>query len=169
MRVASIEGFPHYRVLEDGRIQTIHRKGTRNIASEWRDMRPGRDKKGYYGVTLCAPDRRRIVRVHRLVAEAFISNPAQLPCVRHLNGNASDNRLENLAWGTYVENEADKKLHGTWNDRFTGKLTKQQRSEAVERFTKGESQKSIAKSLGVSRPTITRLLNGSTWSKMCAC
>ncbi|MDE2095631.1 MAG: HNH endonuclease [Patescibacteria group bacterium] len=51
--------------------------------------------------------------VHRLVLEAFIGPcPPGMEC-RHLNGNRSDNRLENLCWGTRIENVEDKRKHGT--------------------------------------------------------
>ena len=46
-------------------------------------------------------------RIHRLLAQAFIPNPNNLPLVRHLNDDRFDWRLENLAWGTRSDNVRD--------------------------------------------------------------
>lgn len=42
--------------------------------------------------------------LHRLIAEAFIPNPDNKPCIDHINTIRTDNRIENLRWVTYKEN-----------------------------------------------------------------
>lgn len=67
-------------------------------------LSPG--KTGYALVTLYKDDKRVVKSVHRLVAEAFLSNPDNLPIVNHKDGNKQNNRLDNLEWCTQKENVA---------------------------------------------------------------
>lgn len=52
------------------------------------------------------------VLVHRLVAQAFIPNPEDLPIVRHLDDVPNNNSVNNLAWGTHSDNFEDAKVNG---------------------------------------------------------
>ena len=62
--------------------------------------------KGFYKrVTLCKNNKPKRFQVHRLVAEYFIPNPLNKPCVNHIDGNPSNNIASNLEWCTYKENE----------------------------------------------------------------
>ena len=58
----------------------------------------------YKFVTLNVNGKQKRMRVHRLVAEAFIENPDNKPYVNHLNGIRSDNNIVNLEWVTPSEN-----------------------------------------------------------------
>ncbi len=88
-------------------------------------------REGYVCVQFCRGAKHRFQRVHRLVALAFLGPPASDQEVRHLDGNPSNNHLENLAWGTHAENRRDQLRHGTdpmaskthckWGHPFAGR------------------------------------------------
>lgn len=62
------------------------------------------DKYGYLKVGLCKNNKYKKFYVHRLVAEAFIPNPDNLPCVNHKDENKQNNNVENLEFCTYEYN-----------------------------------------------------------------
>ncbi len=81
---------PNHKICSDGRVYSK----TRKIIS------PVTIRKGYSYVNCEGKTR----AVHRLVAMKFIPNPDNKPCVNHINGDKSDNRLANLEWATHAEN-----------------------------------------------------------------
>jgi len=58
----------------------------------------------YYIVCLRVNKKSNTFLIHRLVAQAFIENPLNLPCVNHKDGNKLNNHVSNLEWCTYSEN-----------------------------------------------------------------
>jgi hypothetical protein len=101
-----IPGQPGYEVSSAGRV--LSRK-----YSKPRLMRTSTDPAGYPTVQLCQNNAPVKYRVHRLVAEAFYGPRPIGAEVRHLNGVKSDNRSENLRWGSQSENSFDRVRHGT--------------------------------------------------------
>lgn len=154
--IRPVAGFPNYMVTDTGEVITLHGAKPRLLAQST-------DGKGYRAVSLRHNRKGRSFRVHRIVAEAFIPNPSNFPVVRHKDGNPANNRKENLEWGTFLENEQDKRRHGTWDLRRNGKLTLEDRQVIRSLSDEGWSQKALAQFFDVSRPTITRLLNGTIW------
>lgn len=59
----------------------------------------------YLKVTLSKSNKQRTFRVHILVARTFIPNPENKPEVNHMDGDKSNNRVDNLEWNTRSENE----------------------------------------------------------------
>jgi len=62
------------------------------------------NKSGYLEATLCKNSKKKLHRVNRLVAETFIPNSENKPCVNHKDGNKLNNNVNNLEWCTYSEN-----------------------------------------------------------------
>ena len=67
-------------------------------------LKPQKRKDGYCIVRLRKNGDTFALYVHRLVAEAFIPNPENKPCVNHIDGNKHNNCVSNLEWNTYSEN-----------------------------------------------------------------
>ena len=62
---------------------------------------------GYYRVKLYNNNQKKTLYRHRLVAEAFISNPNNLPEVNHIDGDKSNNYKNNLEWSSRTHNERE--------------------------------------------------------------
>jgi hypothetical protein len=101
-----IPGFPGYFVTRDGRVWSDHRAPGRWLA-------PKIGHGGYPLVQLYLGKTRRFVPTHRLVLLTFRGQPQPDQEARHLDGDPANNLLENLSWGTRLENAADKVRHGT--------------------------------------------------------
>jgi hypothetical protein len=69
-----------------------------------RVLKSTKDNKGYLRVGLTINGKLCTKKVHRLIAQTFISNTLNKPFVNHINGIKSDNRVENLEWVTAKEN-----------------------------------------------------------------
>lgn len=80
-----------YQVSSLGQVRRVT-AGTPHLLNPW--QHPA----GYRSVSLHKDKKGKKLLVHRLVAAAFIPNPAGLPQVNHINGIKTDNRVENLEW-----------------------------------------------------------------------
>ena len=101
-----IEGFPRYQVSNMGRVKSFTNPNKPKI------LRPHQLKSGYLMVHLAKGDEwgsneTECVRIHKLVADAFIPNPLNRCHIRHINQDRTDNRVENLRWTTPEESAND--------------------------------------------------------------
>ncbi len=73
---------------------------------------------GYPTVDLYKDNKSTKVTIHRLLAEAFIPNPENKPCIDHKDGNRQNNKLSNLRWATYSENNSRFNTYGVRSERI---------------------------------------------------
>lgn len=104
-----IKKFKGYQVSNFGRVRSLDR--IIKVGSNMRNvdgiiLKTNKDKDGYeiIGFKIGDGDKGQRMRVHRLVAEAFIPNPDNYPCIDHINGIRDDNNVTNLRWCTVKMN-----------------------------------------------------------------
>lgn len=95
-----IPNFEDYAITDDGKVISYKFK-------EPRVMKTWYQNSGYENIKLCKENQTYHFLIHRLVAEAFIPNPNNLPEVNHKNKNRQDNRVENLEWCSRKDNLYD--------------------------------------------------------------
>lgn len=153
-----ISDWPDYEVSDCGRV----RRGS-HIKSHYFD------RKGYPKVKLWNRQVSKGFLIHRLVAIHFIGPiPAGHIC-RHMDGDKSNIRVGNLAYGTPTQNEADKKLHGTdgTGERHpAAKLTEAQIIEIRSMFKPHSREFGgvvLAKRYGVTQALISAIVCRRIW------
>ena len=108
-------------------------------------------------------------KVHRLVAETFIENPKALPQVNHIDGDKSNNTVENLEWCTNTENirhAFSTGLNKSGEKSPYAKLTENEVSEIRKEYVKGDpvyGAKPLSRKYGVTSTTIRHIVNGRKW------
>lgn len=135
------------------------------LTDSWKQMRPSVVTK--YGHSQVMLRGRMKLSVHRLVLEAFLGPCPELMEGCHNDGDASNNRLENLRWDTKKNNHADKIRHGTSSRgerQGRHKLTSEEVRKVRKLHQDGCSIKSLSASFGVATATIYSIVNRKTWA-----
>lgn len=97
----------YYQVSNLGNVRSLDRiiKGNVGQPKKQKGAIVNQRIRGLYmAVVLCKGNRRKDFSVHRLVAEAFIPNKDNYPCVNHKDENKLNNRVDNLEWCSYSYN-----------------------------------------------------------------
>jgi hypothetical protein len=159
-----------YEVSDHGRIRSLDRVVKNGGESAyWRDgkmLSAPVGKTGYRGVQLCREGKRKNVRVHRAVLEAFVG-----PCpdgmeACHGDGDRLNNHLSNLRWDTRKANHADKSKHGSQSGErnHRSRLTRDGALDIMKRIRHGQTHRSIASDIGMSPAAVSAVASGRTWS-----
>jgi len=160
--VVGYEGW--YEISDLGRTKRI-KAATNTYAG--RILKPGLDGDGYHKVSLSKAGDIRSVKVHKMVITAFIGPRPEGKQINHIDGDKSNNRLDNLEYVTQSENMLHAYKIGLESQRGEknnySKLTEENVHE-IRRLVGEESQKSMAKRFGVAQETINGVVKGRNWA-----
>ena len=160
-----IPKFPGYSITRDGRVWSEPTRGQGGHDGKW--LKSCKAKTGGYLVVSLYREKKRYYQyVHRLVLETFVEpRPDGMEC-RHLDGDPTNNHVENLQWGTRLENVQDSRQHGTLVMGETHGMAKLDENNVhlIRAWLKaGYLQREIAKAFGVTKRTVRRIKTGKSW------
>jgi len=157
-----------YEVSSLGRVRRAKNSGYRNAWKAGRFLSlNSRSKYGHVRVNLYKQNTMHATHVHTIVAIAFIGpKPTPTHEVRHLNGDATDNRAANLAWGSSKDNTNDSRKHGTFVEGEKhphAKITEEQVKKIRALRKQGYTTVDLAKMFGVGRQRIGKICRRLAW------
>jgi hypothetical protein len=166
----TIPEFSKYEVSSDGLI----RRSVFDFRNDKRGHKPGRllrlqqQANGYLSVSLMSDaGKLKTIFVHQAVAITFRGpRPSRGHCARYLDDNKKNNKLDNIHWGTYVENEADKKRNGNTAcgvRNGLAKLTKKQVLRIRSLYCQGVDMYTLGDKFGISPSAAWRCATRRTY------
>ena len=167
----------YYLISSFGRVKSVARTIQRSDGThdriKSRLLRPWSIRSGHLNVTLYRSGKRKNRLIHQLVMEAFVGPRPKGMEVRHFpDRDPTNNRLDNLQYGTRKENTADQTIHGTRPDNRgeksgMAKLTEEKVREIRQLCTKkSQTLAKIGKMFGVTGATIGHIRSRKTWGHL---
>ena len=113
----SIKGYEDkYQVSNFGRVKSLKRVvphklyGTKVVPERF--LKAYLRSHGYYCISLWNNNSKTDKYIHRLLAIYFITNPNNYPCINHIDGNKTNNSINNLEWCTIKQNNEHSYANG---------------------------------------------------------
>lgn len=156
-----------YQISNFGRVKSFPRRGTTT-----KILKPRINRQGYLLVDLCKNAKSKRFPLHRLVAQAFISNPENKPEPNHEDGNKFNNHVSNLKWVTKSENiqhAMNNGLNHSGENSCKSKLTNAQAKYIREIYIRGDLEfgaGALARKFNVASATILDIIHGVTFKNV---
>ena len=128
-----INDFPGYYITDQGELFS-------EKYGYLRQLKPQANSRGYLNCVLRKNNRSYNRRIHRLVAEAYLDNPNNLPEIDHIDRNKLNNSVSNLRWSTRGDNLKNRSPVTFTSESFLGKcreLAARRDRDSKGRFLKG--------------------------------
>lgn len=164
----------HYEASSLGKIRVkdriVIRKHSKGGITEFfykgRMLKPCKsDKYGHMVIHIGYDGKKENVFVHKMVLLAFVGDcPKGMECC-HNNGEASDNRLENLRWDTHLSNNQDRKKHGTYSYGENHPMAKLTQNQVDKIRSSDKSIKEISEEFGIGKSQAHRIKKNVCWTK----
>ena len=156
--VRGYEGF--YLISNTGRVKSLH-KSRRYLSL----INSHESNKKYLLVHLNKNKSKTTKSIHRLVAEAFIENPENKPCVDHIDGDKKNNHASNLRWCTWKENQNNpitrKRISEAGKGKRMGALNHKSRAVKCVELDRGfECGLAAERELGTFSENISKAAHG---------
>lgn len=154
-----------YIVSSDGKVYSTHNVGRGKYHKE---ISQRENEDGYMVITAGKTHHRRSMRVHRMVALAFVPNPNNLPEVDHIDNNRKNNSASNLQWISGTDNKKKtpfKRRSSTHKGILNGRarLTETDIVSIRDLYMNGTKQSEIAKLFNVGWSTVHNIIIHNTW------
>lgn len=143
-------------------------EGGKIYSSFGTELKTREDPCGYILCSVWQDGKTRTCRVHRLVAQTYISNPEGKREVNHIDGDKSNNHVSNLEWCTSLENKAHAWENNLYKDvldqHHNARLTNDQVHTICQMIQDGARSIDIAKKFGVHKDFIASIRTGRNWT-----
>lgn len=165
-----------YAITKNGAVWS-YPKTTRN-RGKWLGQR---ENLGYMLVTLCKEKTIKTMRVHRLVAITYLSNPNNYPQINHLDGDKANNHVSNLEWCDAFRNQRHQLLlygfnstekhkdvgrkNGAINAKKRRKITFQQAQEIRKLVKSGVKQKVFCDKYNLNHAIVSNIVNNKSYKE----
>lgn len=149
----NIKNWPGYHISKRGRLYKYYPK--RNL---WMLMKGTISRNRTYHI-LRTDNKRTRIQASRLVALTWIPNPENKPCVCHKDNDRTNNRVENLYWGTYKENTQQCIQDGRFKPGGRDILDEFSINCLLYEYNLGKPRSILKKKFGISDSAITRIIN----------
>lgn len=165
-----IPGFDKYQVSDFGNVRSVDRdcvlKGTTFIRHG--QLLKSSENGGYRQVVVYRKGKPITIKVHRLVAMAFIDNPENRETVNHKDGNKANNYLDNLEWATRSEQAKHRYVAGLDSNKGErhpqSKLTEKQVLEIRKYPSDEKTRLRLAKRFKISRTHVFSIQTRRCWA-----